>query len=128
MHLPGGRYRRIRRVRYISGIRSGRAPIQSGYSPSFAPGGISGGPAAEVAGYDLSAGCLVTNNIALDAPPVFVSTSLESPHFCRPAMRNGAWTGTGKGYAWTDDGEYPDWIGARPAWVPELYRTLLILR
>ena len=92
----------------------------------FAPGGISGGPATEVAGYDLSAGCLVTNNIALSAPPFFVSTMLESPHFCRPAMRNGDWAG--KGYAWTNEGEYPDWIGARPAWVPELYRTLLILR
>ena len=84
------------------------------------------GPATEVAGYDLSAGCLVTNNIALSAPPFFVSTKLESPHFCRPAMRNGDWAG--KGYAWTNEGEYPDWIGARPAWVPELYRTLLILR
>ena len=92
----------------------------------FAPGGISGGPAAAVEGYDLSAGCLVTNNVELSAPPLFVSTKLESPHFCRPAMRNGAWAG--KGYAWTNDGEYPDWIGARPAWVPELYRTLLILR
>ena len=92
----------------------------------FAPGGISGGPATEVAGYDLSAGCLVTNNIALSAPPFFVSTKLESPHFCRPALRNGDWVG--KGYAWTDDGAYPDWIGAKPGRVPELYRTILILR
>ena len=68
----------------------------------------------------------MTNNIALSAPPFFVSTKLESPHFCRPALRNGDWVG--KGYAWTDDGEYPDWIGAKPGRVPELYRTILILR
>lgn len=92
----------------------------------FAPGGISGGPATEVEGYDISAGCLVTNNIALDRPPFFVSTELESPHFCRPALRNGDWVGAG--YAWTDDGAYPDWIGAKPGRVPELYRTIMILR
>ena len=92
----------------------------------YAPDGISGGPATEVEGYDLSAGCLVTNNIALDAPPAFVSTRIESPHFCRPAVRNDDWIRPG--HAWTNDGEYPDWIGAKPGWIPELYRTLLILR
>ena len=92
----------------------------------YAPDGISGGPATEVAGYDLSAGCLVTNNIALGAPPAFVSTRIGSPHFCRPAVRNDDWIRPG--HAWTNDGEYPDWIGAKPGWIPELYRTLLILR
>jgi hypothetical protein len=45
---------------------------------------------------------------------------------CEHFPVHGDWAG--KGYAWTNEGEYPDWIGARPAWVPELYRTLLILR
>ena len=92
----------------------------------YAPDGISGGPATQVEGYDLSAGCLVTNNIALGAPPAFVSTRIGSPHFCRPAVRNGEWIRPG--HAWTDGGAYPDWIGAKPGWLPELYRTIMILR
>ena len=92
----------------------------------YATNGISGGPATLVEGYDLSAGCLVTNNVELGAPPAFVSTRIESPHFCRPAVRNDDWIRPG--HAWTNGGAYPDWIGAKPGWIPELYRTLLILR
>jgi hypothetical protein len=121
-------------------FRNNQTAFASGNSSSFktggdgclmnnawhAPDGISGGPATEVAGYDLSAGCLVTNNIALGAPPAFVSTKIWSPNFCRPAVRNDDWIRPG--HAWTNDGEYPDWIGAKPGWLPEFYRTLLILR
>ena len=77
-----------------------------------------------VAGYDLSAGCTITNNIALAAPPAFVSTNLDSPDFCRPARRNGDWIAPG--HAWTgEDSEYPDWIGAK---APSNSGTLIILR
>ena len=63
----------------------------------------------------------------LAAPPAFVSTKLDSPDFCRPASRNGDWVGAG--YAWTgEDGEYDDWIGAKPGIVARLIRTMLILR
>ena len=93
----------------------------------YAPGGISGGPATEVAGYDLSRGCTISDNVVLATPPAFVSTKLDSPDFCRPASRNGDWVGDG--YAWTgDDGEYDDWIGAKPGIVARLIRTMLILR
>ncbi|MBQ3811573.1 MAG: hypothetical protein II839_12240 [Kiritimatiellae bacterium] len=59
----------------------------------------------------------------------------DAPSFCRlrrgararrAGARDGDWVGAG--YAWTDDGEYPDWIGAKPGRIPELYRTILILR
>ena len=93
----------------------------------FATNGISGGPATLVAGYDLSAGCTITNNIALAAPPAFVSTKIDSPNFCRPAPRNGDWVGPG--YAWTgEDGEYADWIGAKPGKIASLTRTMLLIR
>ena len=93
----------------------------------FATNGISGGPATLVAGYDLSAGCMITNNTALAAPPAFVSTKIDSPNFCRPAPRNGDWVGPG--YAWTgEDGEYADWIGAKPGKIASLTRTMLLIR
>ena len=80
----------------------------------YAPGGISGGEATGVAGYDLSKGCTITNNIVLDALPAFASTRLDSPDFCRPLQRNSSWVGSG--HAWTgDNGEYADWIGAKQA-------------
>ena len=93
----------------------------------YAPGGISGGAATQVSGYDLSRGCTISDNIVLATPPAFVSTKLDSPNFCRPAPRNGDWTGTG--YAWTgENGEYDDWIGAKPGRIAALTRTLLIFR
>ena len=93
----------------------------------YAPGGISGGAATQVSGYDLSKGCMITNNVVLSAPPAFVSTKLDSPDFCRPASRNGDWVGSG--YAWTgENDEYDDWIGAKPGIVARLLRTMLILR
>lgn len=93
----------------------------------YAPRGISGGPATQVSGYDLSRGCEIADNVELAAPPVFVSKKIDSPDFCRPASRNGDWVGSG--YAWTgDDGEYDDWIGAKPGIVARLIRTMLILR
>ena len=93
----------------------------------YAPGGISGGPATLVEDYDLSAGCEITNNVVLADPPAFVSTKIDSPNFCRPAPRNGDWTGAG--YAWTgENGEYDDWIGAKPGIVARLIRSMLILR
>lgn len=93
----------------------------------YATNGISGGPATLVEGYDLSRGCTISSNIVLATPPAFVSTKLESPDFCRPASRNGDWVGSG--YAWTgDDGEYDDWIGAKPGIVGRLLRTMLIIR
>ena len=80
----------------------------------YAPGGISGGDATQVPGYDLSKGCTITNNIVLDSLPAFASTQLDSPDFCRPLQRNSSWVGSG--YAWTgDNGEYADWIGAKQA-------------
>lgn len=76
-----------------------------------APGGISGGAATQVSGYDLSRGCVIADNISLDAQPVFLSTKLDSPDFCRPReSRNPTWAK--QGFAWTDDGKYPDYIGA----------------
>ena len=77
----------------------------------YAPGGISGGAATSVSGYDLSRGCTITNNVVLTTPPKFVSTKLDSPDFCRPReSRNPTWAK--QGFAWTDDGKYPDYIGA----------------
>ena len=78
----------------------------------YAPGGISGGPATQVSGYDLSRGCAITNNIVLDTWPQFMSMDLNSPNFMRPrASRNRSWAI--RGVAWTgEDGEYADWIGA----------------
>ena len=93
----------------------------------YATNGISGGPATEVSSYDLSRGCTISSNVVLATSPAFVSTKLESPDFCRPASRNGNWVGSG--YAWTgDDGEYDDWIGAKPGIVGRLLRTMLIIR
>ena len=93
----------------------------------YAPGGISGGAATQVAGYDLSKGCTITNNVVLAEPPAFVSTRIDSPDFCRPASRNGNWVGSG--YAWTgEDGEYDDWIGVKPGIVGRLMRSMLIIR
>ena len=93
----------------------------------YATNGISGGPATLVEGYDLSAGCTVVSNVVLATPPSFVSVRLDSPDFCRPAWRNGDWVGSG--YAWTgDDGEYDDWIGAKPGKIARLIRSMLILR
>ena len=81
----------------------------------FAPGGISGGAATEVAGYDLSRGCTIISNVVLAAQPKFVSTKLDSPDFCRPSAGNGGWALAKSGYAWTgDNGEYDNWIGAKP--------------
>ena len=80
----------------------------------YAPGGVSGGAATQVPGYDLSKGCTITNNIVLDNPPSFASTRLDSPDFCRPLQRSGGWVNPG--HAWIgDNGEYADWIGAKPA-------------
>ena len=77
----------------------------------YAPGGISGGVATNFPGYDLSKGCEIADNIVLSAPPAFVSTKLDSPDFCRPReSRNPTWAK--QGFAWTDDGKYPDYIGA----------------
>ena len=93
----------------------------------FATNGISGGPATLVEGYDLSAGCEITNNVVLAEPPAFVSTKIDSPNFCRPAPRNGDWVGSG--YAWTgENGEYDDWIGAKPGKIASLTRSMLIIR
>ena len=90
----------------------------------YAPGGISGGVATNVSGYNLSKGCEMANNISLDAQPAFISTCLDSPDFCRPARRNGDWIAPG--HAWTgEDSEYPDWIGAK---APSNSGTLIILR
>jgi hypothetical protein len=67
----------------------------------YAPGGISGGAATTVAGYDLSKGCAITNNIVLDAWPTFMSMDLDSPDFMRPrASRNPTWAI--RGVAWTN--------------------------
>jgi len=67
----------------------------------YAPGGISGGAATTVAGYDLSKGCAITNNIVLDAWPTFMSMDLSSPNFMRPrASRNKSWAI--RGVAWTN--------------------------
>lgn len=77
----------------------------------FATGGLTNGPATQVSGYDLSRGCEIADNIVLTAPPKFVSTKLDSPDFCRPReSRNPTWAK--QGFAWTDDGKYPDYIGA----------------
>lgn len=77
----------------------------------FATGGLTNGPATQVSGYDLSRGCEIADNIVLTAPPKFVSTRLDSPDFCRPReSRNPTWAK--QGFAWTDDGKYPDYIGA----------------
>ena len=77
----------------------------------YAPGGISGGDATTVEGYDLSAGCTITGNIALEKGPLFISMDLSSPNFMRPRVsRNPTWAP--RGFAWTDDGRYPDYIGA----------------
>lgn len=77
----------------------------------YAPGGISCGAATAVEGYDLSRGCAMANNIVLDAWPQFMSMDLNSPNFMRPReSRNGSWAI--RGVAWTDDGTYPDYIGA----------------
>ncbi len=67
----------------------------------YAPGGISGGDATTLPDYDLSAGCLITNNIVLDACPTFMSMDLSSPNFMRPrASRNKSWAI--HGVAWTN--------------------------
>ena len=93
----------------------------------FATGGLTNGPATQVSGYDLSKGCMITNNVVLAEAPAFVSKKLDSPDFCRPASRNGDWVGSG--YAWTgEDGEYDDWIGAKPGKLARLIRSMLILR
>ena len=78
----------------------------------YAPGGISSGSATAVEGYDLSKGCTTISNVVLSTPPVFMSTKLDSPDFCRPReSRNKSWAI--RGVAWTgEDGEYADWIGA----------------
>lgn len=80
----------------------------------YAPDGISSGAATLVAGYDLSAGCAITNNVALSAHPRFVSIDPASEDFCVPRKSSGAWSG--RGYALTElDGvAYPDFIGAKP--------------
>ena len=91
----------------------------------YAPGGISSGDATNVSGYDLSKGCTITNNIVLAATPKFVSTKLDSPDFCRPSAGNGGWVKPKSGYAWTgEDGEYADWIGAKPATMSGIKITL----
>ena len=77
----------------------------------FATGGLTNGPATQVSGYDLSRGCTISSNIVLATPPAFVSTKLDSPDFCRSReSRNPTWAK--QGFAWTDDGKYPDYIGA----------------
>ena len=67
----------------------------------YAPGGISGGVATNVPGYDLSKGCAITNNIVLGEWPTFMSMDLGSPNFMRPrASRNPTWAT--RGVAWTN--------------------------
>ena len=67
----------------------------------YAPGGISGGAAIAVEGYDLAKGCAITNNIVLDTWPTFMSMDLGSPNFMRPrASRNPTWAT--RGVAWTN--------------------------
>jgi hypothetical protein len=99
---------------FASGCHSSFKPGKNGCLKNnawYAPGGISGGAATSVSGYDLSRGCTITNNVVLTTPPKFVSTKLDSPDFCRPReSRNPTWAK--QGFAWTDDGKYPDYIGA----------------
>ena len=67
----------------------------------YAPGGISGGAATTVAGYDLSKGCTIADNIVLNEWPTFISMDLGSPNFMRPrASRNPTWAT--RGVAWTN--------------------------
>lgn len=78
---------------------------------------LNGGTATEVSGYDLSKGLLVEDNFVLAAAPVFKSTNPASPDFYRPKQsKNPQWIG--KHLAWTNDGEYPDYIGAVKPQVP----------
>ena len=99
---------------FASGCHSSFKPGKNGCLKNnawYAPGGISSGAATEVSGYDPSADCTIADNVELTNLPVFVSTKLDSPDFCRPReSRNPTWAK--QGFAWTDEGNYPDYIGA----------------
>lgn len=74
---------------------------------------IATGKATECETYKLFENLGVSDNIFLDSAPVFIETDdISSADFFRPRERdNPSWIGKGK-YAWTNEGVYPDFIGA----------------
>ena len=74
--------------------------------------GFTAGTATELPNYDIANGLAISGNYELTAAPKFNSTDLSSPDFYRPVKISGAaWTLPGA--AWTDDGLYADFIGAK---------------
>ncbi len=74
---------------------------------------IATGNATKCETYNLFDNLAVSDNIFLDSAPVFIGTDdISSADFFRPRERdNPSWIGKGK-YAWTNEGLYPDFIGA----------------
>lgn len=74
---------------------------------------ITSGAAASSTTYNLLDNLTISDNVFLDSAPVFIETDdISSADFFRPRERdNPSWIGKGK-YAWTNEGVYPDFIGA----------------
>lgn len=78
---------------------------------AYLSAGLNGGTATEVAGYDLSKGLLIENNVVLAGLPKFQNTTdATNPGYYRPRVEDKA-DPLLKG-GWTGDGVYPAYIGA----------------
>ena len=74
--------------------------------------GLTEGTATTLANYDIANGLAISGNYEMTAAPKFNSTDRSSPQFYCPFKSYGAvWTLPGA--AWTDDGLYADFIGAK---------------
>ena len=82
--------------------------IRNNYLPETA--GFNGGTLTEYEGYDFTKNVAIVDNIRTPAP-VFESLDPASPKFCLMKQTKNPML-VGKNIAWTNDGEYPDYLGA----------------
>ena len=120
----------------VENVKAGTTEFSGGRTTSFiAPsflrnnaytGVLTGGSATELATYDLSGGMVISDNVALAAPPDFVCTNdIYRPDFYRyrssrtDAMNLGVlgWRG--------ENNEYPPWIGATRPLYPSAAMMIL---
>jgi hypothetical protein len=88
-------------------------------------GVLTGGTAARIAGYDLSSGMEIVDNIVISAPLEFICTNdIYSVDFYRVRCRQGdpnlkrlGWQG--------ENGEYPRYIGALPPYYPDGFSLMI---
>ncbi|NLE40731.1 MAG: hypothetical protein GX615_02740 [Lentisphaerae bacterium] len=94
------------------------------YKNNFYTGTLNGGTLTQYSGYNFYKNMTVTNNIAQEPVPQFMSLDPASPDFLRMKTSKTPWVMSG----WTgDSGEYPAYIGAvEPLFIPS--GTLLTVR